>query len=198
MLELHRAGHIELPAKRMCPPNNAARHRAPTLELPLAASTPWELMAAASKIPEVVYEALLKFAAQAELLHNDDTPRRVQSLRREIEAAQDPDPRTGTFTTSIIAQADSDHAIMEGCSRLAFPTFSVSPKVTPMALTQRDRQRVRRVFQHRFLRSTHILSLLGGSRQQILRRLQLLYHHGCLDRPRAQVDYYRRGARAMV
>ena len=32
MLQLHRAGHIQLPAQRMCPPNNAARHRAPTVE----------------------------------------------------------------------------------------------------------------------------------------------------------------------
>ena len=35
LLELHRAGHIELPAQRMSPPNNAARHRAPALEWPL-------------------------------------------------------------------------------------------------------------------------------------------------------------------
>jgi hypothetical protein len=33
MLELHRAGHIQLPAQRMCPPNNAARHRAPAVAL---------------------------------------------------------------------------------------------------------------------------------------------------------------------
>ena len=33
MLELHRAGHIQLPAQRMCPPNNAARHRAPSVAL---------------------------------------------------------------------------------------------------------------------------------------------------------------------
>jgi hypothetical protein len=37
MLELHRAGHIELPAQRFRPPNNAARHQAPELELALAA-----------------------------------------------------------------------------------------------------------------------------------------------------------------
>ena len=39
MLEWHRAGHIELPAKRVSPPNNAARHSRPVsgpLELPLA------------------------------------------------------------------------------------------------------------------------------------------------------------------
>ena len=54
--------------------------------------------------PAVVYEALIQVAAQAELLHNDDTPMRVQSLRRERAASQDPDSRTGIFTTGIIAQ----------------------------------------------------------------------------------------------
>jgi len=34
---------------------------------------------------------------------------------------------------------------------------------------------------------------MGGSRQQILRRLKLLYHHGYLERPRAQIQYYERG-----
>ena len=72
--------------------------------VPMAASTQWQLMAAASQTPAVVYEALLQVAAQAELLHNDDTPMRVQSLRREMAASQDPDPRTGIFTTGIMAQ----------------------------------------------------------------------------------------------
>jgi len=35
--------------------------------------------------------------------------------------------------------------------------------------------------------------LVGGSRRHILRRLQLLYHRGYLERPRAQIDYYHRG-----
>jgi hypothetical protein len=38
MLELHRAGHIQLPAQRFCPPNNATRHRAPTGPSPLASA----------------------------------------------------------------------------------------------------------------------------------------------------------------
>jgi hypothetical protein len=36
MLELHRAGHIQLPAQRFCPVNNVARHRAPEPDLALA------------------------------------------------------------------------------------------------------------------------------------------------------------------
>ena len=39
-------------------------------------------MAAAAKIPAVVYEALILVTAQAELLHHDDTPIR-RNLGRE-------------------------------------------------------------------------------------------------------------------
>src|ERR1051326_7330468 len=78
------------------------------------------------------------------------------------------------------------------------PRFRRVPDISPIALTDRDRNIVRRVFEHRFLRSTHILSLTRGSRQQVLRRLQLLFHHGYLHRPRAQIDYYRAGSQPMV
>jgi hypothetical protein len=60
-------------------------------------------------------------------------------------------------------------------------------------LTERDRMIIRHVHRHRFLRSSHIFSLTEGSRQQILRRLKLLYHHGYLERPRIQLEYYHEG-----
>jgi DNA-binding Lrp family transcriptional regulator len=62
-----------------------------------------------------------------------------------------------------------------------------------MQLTERDREIIRLVHRHRFLRSSDIAALTGGSPQQILRRLHLLYHHGYLERPRAQLQYYERG-----
>jgi hypothetical protein len=62
-----------------------------------------------------------------------------------------------------------------------------------MRLTERDHGMLKCFDLHRFLRSDHITSLLPGSRQQTLRRLQRLYHHGYLDRPRCQIDYYHRG-----
>jgi hypothetical protein len=43
------------------------------------------------------------------------------------------------------------------------------------------------------LRSSQIKSLLAQNSSHILRRLQLLYHHGFLERPRAQLDYYHQG-----
>jgi hypothetical protein len=66
-------------------------------------------------------------------------------------------------------------------------------EIASIELTERDGQILREVYKHRFLRSTHIAELLGGSFQPLQRRLQLLYHHGFLDRPRCQIDYYHRG-----
>lgn len=68
-----------------------------------------------------------------------------------------------------------------------------------MQFTKRDREIIFLVHRHRFLRSHHITALLKGSPQQVVRRLQLLYHHGYLERPRAQLEYYGRGgSRPMV
>ena len=73
------------------------------------------------------------------------------------------------------------------------PRFKRASAVAPIQLTERDHQIIRLVHRHRFLRSSHILALNAGSRQQLLRRLKLLYHHSYLERPRAQIDYYHQG-----
>jgi len=78
------------------------------------------------------------------------------------------------------------------------PRFQRSNDTSPIRLTERDTSIIRHVHNHRFLRSTHIRKLVGGSSDVVLRRLQLLFHHGYLDRPRAQIDYYRHGSQAMV
>ena len=73
------------------------------------------------------------------------------------------------------------------------PRFQRVVTVAPLQLTDRDRTIIRLIHRHRFLRSCHITALLGGSEQQIVRRLQSLFHHGYLERPRAQIQYYERG-----
>ena len=78
-------------------------------------------------------------------------------------------------------------------SHLRKPRFHRAPEIAPIQLTDRDRMIVRCVFQHRFLRSWQIAALVGGSKQAVLRRLQLLYHHGYLERPRAQIEYFQPG-----
>lgn len=75
--------------------------------VPLPASTQWELIEAASQTPQVIYETLISVAAQGQLLFNDDTHMRVQSVRQEIAAAGSEQERTGIFTTGIISKAGS-------------------------------------------------------------------------------------------
>jgi hypothetical protein len=67
-----------------------------------------------------------------------------------------------------------------------------------MILTPRDLDILRAVYRHRLLRSTHLVALMGGSRQVTLRRLQLLFHHDYLDRPPMQLDWYVRGSEPLV
>ena len=79
------------------------------------------------------------------------------------------------------------------------PRFERASAVPAIELTERDREVIRLVDRFRFVRSSHVCSLIPGSPQQLLRRLKLLYHHGFLERPRAQLDYYHRGgSRHMV
>ena len=79
------------------------------------------------------------------------------------------------------------------------PRFRRAEKMAPMRLTPRDEEILRAVFRHRFLRSNQIARIVPGSRQQLLRRLQSLYHHRYLERPRCQLNYFEHGvSRSMV
>lgn len=79
-----------------------------SLGVPFPASVQWEQAAALAKVAQPVWKCLQCQAAQREVIHNDDTPMRVASLRRE--PAQDPAsegqpaarPRTGIFTSGIL------------------------------------------------------------------------------------------------
>lgn len=78
------------------------------------------------------------------------------------------------------------------------PRFKRTTSVPRIEITARDREIIRLVYAHRFLRSSHLCTLIAGSSQQILRRLKLLYHHSFLERPRAQLTYYHRGGSACI
>lgn len=61
------------------------------------------------------------------------------------------------------------------------------PLPAPFKITERDLEIVHCVYQHRFLTSDQIAAVMGGSKQGVTRRLNLLFHAGWLDRPRAQL-----------
>ncbi len=61
-------------------------------------------------------------------------------------------------------------------------------KPPTFVLTERDHKIIEFVHEYRLLSSNQITALLGeGSSQQIIRRLQILYHARFLDRPRTQI-----------
>jgi len=82
--------------------------------IPLPAATQWELVEGGAKKLEPVFDELINQAAQAKVLHNDDTTMKVLALSKEqVEAAAAGEPldRTGVFTSGIIAQTSDEHPI---------------------------------------------------------------------------------------
>jgi transposase len=77
----------------------------------LPASTQWELMAQTGQALEPVHQTLMSLAAQGHLIHNDDTPMRVQSLAEEAAPAAQGKERTGVFTTGLISPVEGNHTI---------------------------------------------------------------------------------------
>src|ERR1043166_7937043 len=73
------------------------------------------------------------------------------------------------------------------------PRFARSGKIGAIQLTSRDRQIIQLVYRHRFVRSNQIADVIHSASQPLVRRLQRLFHHGYLERPRAQLDYYHQG-----
>jgi hypothetical protein len=70
------------------------------------------------------------------------------------------------------------------------PRFERGGNPPAIELTERDIEIIQAVHKYRFLDSDQIGLLVGGSRQNLLRRLALLFQHRHLDRPRSQLEYF--------
>lgn len=78
--------------------------------IPLPAATQWQLVSGGAKKLESAFDELVNQAAQAEVIHNDDTTMKVLALTKEqVEAAAAGAPldRTGVNTTGILAVKDN-------------------------------------------------------------------------------------------
>jgi transposase len=83
-----------------------------SLGVPLPASTQWELMAPLRELAQPIFAALVVLAANAPLLHHDDTTMRILDLRRPgsataEELARLAPHRKGTFTSNVLAEVAS-------------------------------------------------------------------------------------------
>jgi transposase len=96
------------------------------LEVPLPASTQWDIVNTAAANLAPTFAELIRQAAQGELLHNDDTTVKILELmgqRRQEALAQaetegsDADQRTGLFTSGVVALRDGHRVALffSGC-----------------------------------------------------------------------------------
>lgn len=70
------------------------------------------------------------------------------------------------------------------------PLFRAQYKHQTLSLDPKDREILELVYEYRLLTSTQIGLLLEGSKRSSLKiKLQMLFHHGYLDRPPAQVAW---------
>jgi transposase len=85
------------------------------LEIPLPASTQWDIVQAVATNLAPAFEELIRQAAQGEVLHNDDTTVKILELmgrsRQEAPAdaegeGTDADERSGLFTSGVVALRD--------------------------------------------------------------------------------------------
>lgn len=78
------------------------------MQIPLPASTQWDVIAAFAPSATPAYEALISQAAQGDVLHNDDTTVKILELmgERAKQQAFDDDAmagRTGLFTSGVVS-----------------------------------------------------------------------------------------------
>jgi hypothetical protein len=86
------------------------------LEIPLPASTQWDIVNAVAANLAPAFAELIRQAAQGEVLHNDDTTVKILELMRQrgqpeaLAGAEDEengaDERTGLFTSGVVALHD--------------------------------------------------------------------------------------------
>jgi hypothetical protein len=93
----------------------------------------------------------------------------------------------GFLCPGYTVHMDVVHAVPSPIRR---PRFRRASEPPAFRLTDDDVAIVRHLARHRFLRSTHIATLVGRSLDRTNDRLAKLFHAGYIDRPRAQLDYY--------
>jgi transposase len=86
-----------------------------SLNVPLPDATQWDIVHKAVPGPRAAHEELIRQAAQAELLHNDDTPARILSLMRErakAEAAGKTAVAKAINTSGIVAELQGRKVVL--------------------------------------------------------------------------------------
>jgi len=74
--------------------------------IPLAASTQWQIVEQDADTLKPVFEHLVREAAQAERIYQDDTNMKVLALNANKKAEDQTSGRTGAFTTGLVCESE--------------------------------------------------------------------------------------------
>lgn len=91
-------------------PFNRLENLQGSLEIPLPASTQWDIVQEVANDVAPAHNELIRQAAQGEVLHNDDTTAKILALMKDRDSQEEPgekskddSQRTGIFTTGIVS-----------------------------------------------------------------------------------------------
>src|SRR6516225_3399362 len=91
------------------------------LDIPLPASTQWDIVTAVATSLAPVFAELIRQAAQGEVLHNDDTTIKIlelmgrgrqEALARAAAEENESDQRTGLYTSGVVALRDGQRVAL--------------------------------------------------------------------------------------
>jgi len=91
------------------------------LEIPLPASTQWDIVSAVAADFAPAFDELVRQAAQGDVLHNDDTTvrilelmgqRRQEALARAAADGNEADQRSGLYTSGVVALRDGQRVAL--------------------------------------------------------------------------------------
>jgi transposase len=91
------------------------------LEIPLPASTQWDIVHAVAVDLAPAFDELVRQAAQGDVLHNDDTTVKIlelmgqsrqEALTNTAEEANEADQRTGLYTSGVVALRGGQHVAL--------------------------------------------------------------------------------------
>ena len=96
-------------------PFNRLERLQANMNVPVSDATQWDIVSKAVPAPRAVYNELIYQAAQADLLHCDDSPMKVLSLmeeRKKIEAAGDVPKNKAINTSGIVAVLSTERKVV--------------------------------------------------------------------------------------
>jgi transposase len=195
------------------------------LEVPLPASTQWDIVRAVAAALAPAFAELIRQAAQGDVLHNDDTtvkilelmgqPDRQEALADAVGAADGADQRRGLYTSGVVALRDGHRVALffsgrrhagENLARVLKHRAGQLPPPIQMcdALSRNLPGELRTILAHCLAharrRFVDVYDRFPGPCRHLLEALAVVYHNDAVARerrlsPEARLQFHQESSR---